>query len=731
MLDPSSKLLILIFFFACFSLGLTDDIQKLTERSVDLLPDGNPSWGMTITADGKWNDVNYTSGCNAPRASWTATSHWQRIAQMAKAWSVSSTDSNLLSKIRLGMNWWFSRDYNNENCAQRGGTPKCPCGTPGMWNTNWYNQIIAVPSLAGPTCVILKSRGVNLTDLERTKCQLFMSRSYKVVDKWTGANLLDISRIGLYMGVFNKDINTIKGSFGNAFSGLVYTGGIKDGIKVDGSFFQHDRILYNGNYGQDLARDSLFFLQMAAGIDQFAPSEGIKSAVSSYLLSSEWMLFYDSKNNVWTWDPSVRGRYFAGTRILGLSLPAILNSTSEWKQSKEIRNMVKRLSTKAAGSNPGNLNGNKMMWRSDYMVHRGTGYVLTLKMYSTRITNTECINSQNLKGIHQSQGVLLSFTGGSEYFNVPPVWDWNLLPGTTVDPGVDPLKCGNTRYMGLHEQVGGVSDGKSGIATMKFTDPLQKALSWTKSWFFFEDCYISISSNVVQKDLKPVVVVLDQRRLNGKVETEAGTMQGEELNTKKTLWMFHDSIGYIFPNASPLQIETKTVTGKWSDVGAGFATGSVTAKMFKATMGVNKTTAIYIGVPGVSLSGFSERREQIQSSVRIISSAPNQVVLHSGKKLYGLVLSETSTTQIGKIKVANQHPIIILVDFSSKDQILIRVADPTQKLKSTTVDLYGSNLSCGDQSNCTSKGNQLSINVILPSGEYAGGTTFITIDGTL
>jgi len=32
-----------------------------------------------------------------------------------------------------------------------------------------------------------------------------------------------------------------------------------------------------------------------------------------------------------------------------------------------------------------------------FQIHRGSGYVSTLKMYSTRTKNTECLNSQNVR----------------------------------------------------------------------------------------------------------------------------------------------------------------------------------------------------------------------------------------------------------------------------------------------------------------------------------------------
>jgi hypothetical protein len=47
-------------------------------------------------------------------------------------------------------------------------------------------------------------------------------------------------------------------------------------------------------------------------------------------------------------------------------------------------------------NNGSRLVGNRMYWASDYMVHRRAHYVVSVKGFSTRIANSECVNSENL-----------------------------------------------------------------------------------------------------------------------------------------------------------------------------------------------------------------------------------------------------------------------------------------------------------------------------------------------
>lgn len=50
-------------------------------------------------------------------------------------------DPSLLSAISSGMDFWFENDYQDQACLDNGGNAACPCGTPGLWNTNWFSNV--------------------------------------------------------------------------------------------------------------------------------------------------------------------------------------------------------------------------------------------------------------------------------------------------------------------------------------------------------------------------------------------------------------------------------------------------------------------------------------------------------------------------------------------------------------------------------------------------------------
>lgn len=50
------------------------------------------------------------------------------------------------------------------------------------------------------------------------------------------------------------------------------------------------------------------------------------------------------------------------------------------------------------------LIGNRMFWKGDAMIHRRSGVVVSVKCFSNRTGNSECVNSENLQGVHLADG---------------------------------------------------------------------------------------------------------------------------------------------------------------------------------------------------------------------------------------------------------------------------------------------------------------------------------------
>jgi hypothetical protein len=117
------------------------------------------------------------------------------------------------SSIGRAMEYWFARDFStigNGACLDDGGRAGglCPCGTPGLWNTNWYSNVILVPTSAGRACLLLRDE---LTPTEQGNCTLIAARAYAPFYRKaqpgyiSGANIIDIASIGIVAGLLENN----------------------------------------------------------------------------------------------------------------------------------------------------------------------------------------------------------------------------------------------------------------------------------------------------------------------------------------------------------------------------------------------------------------------------------------------------------------------------------------------------------------------------------------------
>lgn len=98
----------------------------------------------------------------------------------------------------------------------------------------------------------------SLTSVELSYCVNITYRAYDTlfyklpISALTGANTLDVASIGIDLGLLTYNTTMVSQAYGRAHDEVVVQNGTyADGIRADGSFGQHQGILYNGNYGID------------------------------------------------------------------------------------------------------------------------------------------------------------------------------------------------------------------------------------------------------------------------------------------------------------------------------------------------------------------------------------------------------------------------------------------------------------------------------------------------
>jgi chondroitin AC lyase len=162
------------------------------------------------------------------------------------------------------------------------------------------------------------------------------------------------------------------------------------------------------------------------------------------------------------------------------------------------------------------------------------------------------------------------YVDGNEYRNIFPAWDWNKIPGTTVElvPGLtkdDPKGVGITNKSDF---VGGVSDGTNGLCAMEL---IRGKLAAKKSWFFFDHIYLCLGAGINSESDRDVVTCINQCHLVGDVVDDhdsAPRSQGQH-DLKGVRWLTHNHVGYVFPEAEKVELSNANQSGRWSDFGTG------------------------------------------------------------------------------------------------------------------------------------------------------------------
>jgi Polysaccharide lyase family 8, super-sandwich domain/Polysaccharide lyase family 8, C-terminal beta-sandwich domain len=218
-------------------------------------------------------------------------------------------------------------------------------------------------------------------------------------------------------------------------------------------------------------------------------------------------------------------------------------------------------------------------------------------------------------GFHLADGTLYTYLNGDEYEDIAAAWDWNLIPGTTVDYGATPLDCAHAQWTGLEPFVGGVSNGETGVAAMRYLNPLTKALSWQKAWFFLDDDtqYVMIA-NLTSNTDAPVYSVLDQRRHSGTihVDNDVFVPPGNQTFDRTVSSLWHGGVGYLFDSKSTvLSVSVGERTGAWSAIGTSMQPPE-TVDIFAAWIEHQDLTqpVSYILFPGTTFDGFQNKSEE-------------------------------------------------------------------------------------------------------------------------
>ena len=346
--------------------------------------------------------------------------------------------------------------------------------------------------------------------------------------------------------------------------------------------------------------------------------------------------------------------------------------------------------------------------------------------------NSELVNLQNPFGYHLSQGVVFSHVTGAEYDDIVGVWDWDLIPGTTVLYHHSNLT--KISYFGLRNFVGGVSDGQNGVSVMDWVDPQDQSLSYRKAWFFLDDAILvsvvnATRNNTIDQTV-PIVTVLDQRlSTNDTIYINGSTAQPDAVSASS---LYYGGNGYLtFGESFNLTLQDEVRTGNWHNI-CDTTLGAVTKKVFTSYVS-HSTNLSFAMYPAIGV-------DQFQTEAQAPSVKPlhlGDVTGAAGKGYVALVFwpnaslaatipaSDSGWPDVGDLSVTVSNPSLVLINNSNGD-LQISVSDPTQQLSSLEVSINRSNgnwaAGSGSKRGSASGQNGVVLDYDLPLGGYNGTT---------
>lgn len=665
------------------ALGPTDDVASQDIAHIA------PRLAGSLGPEGKWPDIDYG---DQSRSEWKAVSHLQNLLRMAVAYRIGAEggrpDAPLKQKITAALRWWLEADPQNPN-----------------W---WHNQI-GTPKLLGETALFL---GDDVPPDALPHIISVLKRSDWT--KWAGQNLVWGCENQIVRGLLSRDPEVVKQGFARMYEEVRTSPPGGEGIMPDFSFHQHGAQFYSGGYGLNFASDVGAFIAFAWGTASQAPTDRM-ALYTRYVLDGEaWM----TRGN--TFDYSATGREITRKGKVatpraeqGLTLTTIgqafhlgdvvrLLAGLGVPRKEEYAAFAARLEGRRGAPQ---LSGNRHYWCSDYMAHRRPQFFASVRMFSSRLVNTEIINGEGKRSHHLADGCTFVYRSGDEYRDIFPVWDWSKVPGTTAELKELSPDDGGPRYKTDAVFVGGVSDGAYGLAAQELR---REHLRARKAWMMLDDGFVALGAGITCDSDRPVVTSVNQCLLRGRVVEAPGAN-----------FVWHDGVAYLLPAGQKFRVTHGAQTGRWSDIGVG-SDKPVTEQVFSLWLdhGARPGDAeyVYVVIPGLSKAVAARRARD--TGVEILSNgAALQAVSAPKLGLVGVVFWSAGRLESGRQTISADQPCLLMVQERGK-RLRVGVANPKNEALRLKVTI-GRKLT-GENATHTAAGTTITFD--LPGGAMAGST---------
>jgi chondroitin AC lyase len=687
----------------------------------------------TIKPDGTWSHIDYEDVSNE---GFQHSEHTANMVTMARAYKKKGSafykSKKVKQAITLAFKHWVENDYICKN-----------------W---WHNEVGTPTNLVNLMLLIGDELPKDLVE----KGQPIIGRAH--IDgpgARPGGDRIKIAGIQAKNMLFTGDLQTfnevirvieneiksvewIGREYGYTFK--QHEGGFSNrsaggrGIQYDNSFHHRtDGVNNTLSYGLGYAEAFIEWAVYTAGTGYAFSSEKIKKLVDYYLDG--------------ICKTAVFGKYpDAGKKNRSISRPGDLRPYS----AKSVENLLKttdyrrrELQEIADIRNNGikpTLSHATFFWNTEHFTFQRPDWFTSVRMYSSRTHNMEVpYNSEGLLNHHRGDGANHISRTGDEYYDIFPVFDYQMIPGATIMQKESLPPPNQIQKLGQTHFVGAVTDGTYGAAAFDFKSPHDPLIA-RKAWFFFDDAYVALGSGISCTQQLPVVTTLNQCLLRGDVilstEGKQSLLSRGEKKYDNVDWVFHDGIGYLFPQKTSVGLQNDRVTGSWWNISKQTSTDKspVTKEIFKLWIDHGKRPSdelyAYIVVPATTPEKM--KRLRYENHIDILMNSPEiQAVKNKDLEITQVVFYRGGEITINEnLHLSSDNQGIVMVKMKEDRVAEISVSDPSRELSrfnlsvSAKIDKQGENF----QTVWNADQGTTHISIALPQDNYAGDSVTIQLN---
>jgi chondroitin AC lyase len=505
------------------------------------------------------------------------------------------------------------------------------------------------------------------------------------------------------------------------------------GIQYDYSFHHRvDGVNNTLSYGTSYASAFIEWAAYVGGTEYAFADEPIKRLVDYYLDGICKHLIFGKYP-----DPGAKNRSISREGALnpyssGDVDKLLITTDYRWQELNQIKFIRENQSRPT-------LSHATFYWNTEHFTVQRPGWFTSVRMYSTRNYNMEVgYNSEGLKNHHRGDGTNHISRTGDEYYDLAPVFDFQKVPGATILQKENMPAPGEIQKLGLTSFVGAVTDGKYGAVAFDFRSPHDPLIA-RKAWFFFDEEYVCLGTGISCRENLPVATALNQCLLRGDVTVSSANKKSLVPQGEKELqnvdWVFHDGIGYVFPEPVTVGLKNNAATGSWWDINKQTDSPKDEVKLDVFKLWLNhgekpsEESYEYIVVPATSVEKMEQNNSK--NSVEILSNTSElQTVKHTGLQMLQAVFYKAGEIQVSeKLKLVCDNPGIVMLKLNGEKVTGISVSDPNRELGKFHISISVKTEKTGDNFTAiwNEKSGMTNISVDLPKTVYAGQSVTINL----